>query len=118
MSPSGRNSTLSKPPSQSSRRNASSSSKAFPKVIGHFFPVLSHPHGSGCVSLRGTPTAILQSTHRKGEFQMRPLIRFWLVLALLIACLPVTAQIAAVPSLMNFQGRLAKPDGTPVPDGT
>jgi hypothetical protein len=27
------------------------------------------------------------------------------------------AQISPAPSLMNFQGRLAKPDGTPVPDG-
>ena len=27
------------------------------------------------------------------------------------------AQVAPVPSLMNFQGRLAKPDGTPVTDG-
>jgi hypothetical protein len=28
------------------------------------------------------------------------------------------AQTTVVPPLMNFQGRLAKPDGTPVPDGT
>jgi hypothetical protein len=28
------------------------------------------------------------------------------------------AQVAAVPQLMNFQGRLARPDGTPVLDGT
>jgi hypothetical protein len=27
------------------------------------------------------------------------------------------AQVSAVPPLMNFQGRLAKPDGTPVSDG-
>ena len=34
------------------------------------------------------------------------------------ACATVQAQIAPVPSLMNFQGRLARPDGTPVVDGT
>ncbi len=28
------------------------------------------------------------------------------------------AQVSAVPAAMNFQGRLAKPDGTPVADGT
>ena len=28
------------------------------------------------------------------------------------------AQVAPAPYLMNFQGRLAKPDGTPVSDGT
>jgi hypothetical protein len=44
-----------------------------------------------------------------------------LLLCLLSGTLPasrVTAQVAPVPSLMNFQGRLAKPDGTPVADGT
>src|SRR5262245_8937263 len=30
---------------------------------------------------------------------------------------PAHAQVVAAPSLMNFQGRLAKPAGTPVPDG-
>src|SRR5262249_2698612 len=34
-----------------------------------------------------------------------------------LAVFPVAAQISAVPVVMNFQGRLAKPDGTPVPDG-
>jgi hypothetical protein len=28
------------------------------------------------------------------------------------------AQVAATPAMMNFQGRLTKPDGTPVADGT
>ncbi len=28
------------------------------------------------------------------------------------------AQSTSVPALMNFQGRLTKPDGTPVPNGT
>jgi hypothetical protein len=40
-----------------------------------------------------------------------------LVLFLLSAC-SVLAQTTPVPPLLNFQGRLAKPDGTPVPDGT
>ncbi len=31
---------------------------------------------------------------------------------------PADAQVAAVPQLMNFQGRLATPAGNPVPDGT
>jgi len=31
---------------------------------------------------------------------------------------PVVAQITAVPSATNFQGRLATPSGNPVPDGT
>ena len=30
---------------------------------------------------------------------------------------PAFAQVTAAPPLMNFQGRLAKPDGTPVADG-
>ena len=41
--------------------------------------------------------------------------------AALLAVLSVSATaqvITATPSAMNFQGRLAKPDGTPVPDGT
>ena len=31
---------------------------------------------------------------------------------------PAFAQVFPAPPLMNFQGRLAKPDGTPVPDGS
>ena len=31
---------------------------------------------------------------------------------------PAFAQVSPVPPLMNFQARLAKPDGTPLPDGT
>ena len=31
---------------------------------------------------------------------------------------PAFAQVAPVPPLMNFQARLAKSDGTPLPDGT
>ena len=36
----------------------------------------------------------------------------------LVTLIPATAQITAVPNSMNFQGRLAKPNGTPVVDGT
>ena len=40
-------------------------------------------------------------------------------LALLLSFGVANAQtITAVPTVMNFQGRLAKPNGTPVPDGT
>jgi hypothetical protein len=45
----------------------------------------------------------------------------WLACVVLLLTLAqggAFAQIAAVPQLMNFQGRLAKPDGTPLPDGT
>jgi hypothetical protein len=40
------------------------------------------------------------------------------VALLLTLSIRTSAQVNAVPSLMNFQGRLAKPDGTPVPNGT
>jgi hypothetical protein len=41
------------------------------------------------------------------------------LLALSIVTLPpATAQVSAVPQIMNFQGRLATPSGNPVPDGT
>lgn len=39
------------------------------------------------------------------------------IATLLILSTGVLAQISAAPSLLNYQGRLAKPDGTPVPDG-
>src|SRR6185295_3750197 len=42
----------------------------------------------------------------------------FLALLGLVALSPVQAQVSATPSLMNFQGRLAKPDGTPVANGT
>lgn len=47
--------------------------------------------------------------------------RHLLVLSLLALLATPTlgrAQVSAVPPMMNFQGRLTKPDGTPVPDGT
>jgi hypothetical protein len=38
---------------------------------------------------------------------------------LLMLCInPVLSQTITAPPLLNFQGRLAKPDGTPVPDGS
>ena len=41
-----------------------------------------------------------------------------LAAVLLLIAAGAKAQTTAAPSLMNFQGRLAKPDGTPVPDST
>src|SRR5688572_12870475 len=38
-------------------------------------------------------------------------------LLLMLGSVSALAQINPVPPLMNFQGRLARPDGTPVPDG-
>lgn len=35
-----------------------------------------------------------------------------------VAIAPIAAQITAVPNSMNFQGRLATPNGNPVPNGT
>jgi hypothetical protein len=43
---------------------------------------------------------------------------FVLSLALVSATPGARAQVTAAPSLLNFQGRLAKPDGTPVANGT
>jgi hypothetical protein len=42
-----------------------------------------------------------------------------IALLLMLTCLPfgALAQVAPVPNTMIFQGRLARPDGTPVPDG-
>lgn len=40
-----------------------------------------------------------------------------LVVLFLILAGAVFAQMTPAPSLMNFQGRLARPDGTPVPNG-
>src|SRR5690349_14167012 len=41
------------------------------------------------------------------------------IAVLLMLLVPVTifAQVTQVPNGMNFQGRLTRPDGTPVPDG-
>lgn len=43
--------------------------------------------------------------------------RIFLCLVLLIMAQAAFGQITAGPTLINFQGRLAKPDGTPVTDG-
>src|SRR5438309_1372952 len=48
-----------------------------------------------------------------GAQQAAPL----LLALLLMLSVSAFAQVAAVPQLMNFQGRLARPDGTPVADG-
>jgi hypothetical protein len=40
------------------------------------------------------------------------------VFVLLTLSISAFAQVSAGPPLLHFQGRLAKPDGTPVPDGT
>src|SRR5205085_899375 len=39
-----------------------------------------------------------------------------LCLLLLLAPIGANAQVVSGPALMNFQGRLARPDGTPVPN--
>lgn len=45
------------------------------------------------------------------------LFRSLLTIALMTAPMTVFAQVAPVPPAIQFQGRLARPDGTPVPDG-
>jgi hypothetical protein len=42
---------------------------------------------------------------------------FTLMIGLLTLAISAFAQISPVPQLMNFQGRLTRPDGTPVADG-
>ncbi|GEM_PF-1489933 len=54
--------------------------------------------------------------HRRAQ-QATPLIAALLALGT-VAVSPVAAQVAAVPQLINFQGRLATPTGNPVPNGT
>src|ERR1051326_2280292 len=53
---------------------------------------------------------------RKGTAMSR-LTLLLLLLILCRACIAL-AQTTPVPPLMNFQGRLTRPDGTPVADGT
>ena len=43
--------------------------------------------------------------------------RAFLLVALLMLSVSAFAQTTSIPPMMNFQGHLAKPDGTPVPDG-
>src|SRR5687767_11513751 len=47
----------------------------------------------------------------------RALLSLTLLLLMLVQ-VSALAQVAPVPSLLNFQGRLTKPDSTPVADGT
>jgi hypothetical protein len=42
---------------------------------------------------------------------------FTCCMALLTFFQPLRAQVVPAPGLINFQGRLSKPDGTPLPDG-
>ena len=44
--------------------------------------------------------------------------RAFLLVVLLMLSVSVFAQTTAIPPMMNFQGHLAKPDGTPVPDSS
>jgi len=54
---------------------------------------------------------------KEKEFAMKNVLALS-ALALLLSFGTAHAQtITAAPNTMNFQGRLAKPDGTPVPDG-
>jgi hypothetical protein len=43
--------------------------------------------------------------------------RLTLIALMLTLSVSAFAQVVAVPQLMNFQGRLSRPDGTPVPNG-
>ena len=48
---------------------------------------------------------------------MKRMKRALLLVALLMLSTNGFAQTTSISSMMNFQGHLAKPDGTPVPDG-
>src|ERR1044071_2786166 len=47
------------------------------------------------------------------------IMRRILLIIVITICLatPLSAQVTAVPPLMNFQARLTRADGTPLPDG-
>jgi hypothetical protein len=47
----------------------------------------------------------------------RLLLGIALLYTLIGICVPASAQVVAPPTLLNFQGRLTKPDGTPVANG-
>lgn len=53
--------------------------------------------------------------HMRGYFNM---VRTFALLLLLFCSASAIAQVNPAPQLMNFQGRLTKPDGTPVADGS
>src|SRR6186997_3295147 len=52
---------------------------------------------------------------RKENQTMKRVIPF--LILLLMLPVQILAQVSAVPQLMNFQGRLTRPDGTPVANG-
>src|SRR5688572_11653416 len=85
----------------------------------HFYG-FSHMEASSRVySYRTTPFALMHafaSTER--AMSMKRLVSLCFALVLLLTDRASHAQVAAVPTLMNFQGRLARPDSTPVPNGT
>ncbi len=62
----------------------------------------------------------IQSTKRiKAMRQIKAIKHLAALLGVLLALsAPAFAQVAPAPPLMNFQGRLTKANGTPVPDGT
>jgi hypothetical protein len=59
-------------------------------------------------------TCLPRSIFRRTTFMLRTLSALFLLLILSVS---VFAQVQPVPQLMNFQGRLTKPDGTPVANG-
>jgi hypothetical protein len=83
-----------------------------------------NPHGNDdfqhiCLPWRTFSGFRSESQHRdiyKEAFEMRKTLL--LIALLLMLCVSAFAQVTAVPQRMNFQGRLTRPDGTPVPDGT
>jgi hypothetical protein len=55
----------------------------------------------------------MKSVSRSG-----PNLFLFILLVLALTPIGALAQVTSAPPLLSFQGRLAKPDGTPVPDGT
>jgi hypothetical protein len=62
------------------------------------------------------PLVIVNQTQAKEDNMQRTFMIF-LAIALMLVKVSVLAQVTAVPPLMNFQGRLTRPDGTPVANG-
>src|SRR5689334_4993114 len=59
---------------------------------------------------------LLYQEERRLDMKRLSFVVVTLILLLMLA-VGAFGQIAAVPNSMNFQGRLAKPDGTPVANG-
>ena len=84
-------------------------------------PTPHRPTISSTMKCPDTQSQILANKQTKHTIMKRTLS---LVALLTLGALNLTiatrvdAQVLPGPALMNFQGRLAKPDGTPVPDGT